>query len=118
MGFGLTSTPGTFCRPGNEIFQAYLDDFVIVYIDDLLIYSKTTEEHLEHVRKVLTLLRSHQLYAKPEKCMFAMQEIEFLGFIVDHEGLKLDPSKVRAIRERPNLASKVVEVHQFVGFVQ
>ena len=68
MSFGLTGAPGTSSRLGNEIFRAYLDDFVIVYIDDLLIYNKTMEEYLEHVRKVLTLLRSHQRYAKPEKC--------------------------------------------------
>ena len=99
MSFGLTGAPGTFCRLGNEIFRDYLDKFVIIYIDDLLIFSKSLEEHKQHVTQVLQRLREHQLYAKPEKCEFAVGELEFLGFRVGRDGLKMDPVKVEAVRK-------------------
>ena len=90
---------------------------MIIYIDDLLIFSKTFEEHKQHVTNVPQQLREHQLYAKPEKCEFAMEELEFLGFRIGREGLKMGPTKVKAVQDWPR-PTKVLEVQQFIGFVQ
>ena len=80
MNFGLTGAPRTFRRLGNDLFRAFLDEFAILYIDDLLIYNKTLEEHMIHVKKVLHILRVNKLYANPEKPEFPVQDINFLGF--------------------------------------
>ena len=117
MSFGLTGAPGTFCRLRNDLFRDYLDKFVIIYIDDLLIFSKSLEEHKRHVTQVLQRLREHKLFAKPEKCEFAVEEIEFLGFRVGRGGLKMDVMKVEAVRKWPR-PTKIIEVQQFIGFVQ
>ena len=117
MSFGLTGAPRTFNRLGNDLFRAFLDEFVIVYIDDFLIYSKTLEEHVLHVKKVLHILRENKLYANPEKCEFAVQGINFLGFQVGKRGLCMDTSKVDVVRRWP-ISTKTIEVQQFVGFVQ
>ena len=79
MPFGLTNAPVVFIDLMNRVFQPYLDQFVIVFIDDILVYSKTAEEHAEHLRIVLQTLRDHQLYAKFEKCGFWLREVKFLG---------------------------------------
>jgi hypothetical protein len=97
MHFGLTNAPGTFCTLMNDIFQEWLDDFVVVYIDDILIYSGSLEEHAEHLRKVFQRLRENKLYAKLEKCDFGVMEVDFLGHIITQEGLKMDDHKVKAI---------------------
>ena len=99
MSFGLTGAPGTFCRLGNEIFRDYLDKFVIIYIDDLLIFSKNFEEHKKHITNVLQRLLEHQLYAKSEKCEFSMEELEFLGFRIGRDGVKMDPAQVKANKD-------------------
>ena len=117
MSFGLTGAPGTFCRLGNDLFREYLDSFVIIYIDDLLIFSKTFEDHLKHLRLVFSVLRKNQLFAKPEKCEFAVQEIEFLSFVVGNDGLKVDPKKMDTVQQWP-VPRKLLEVQQFLGFVQ
>ena len=101
MSFGLTNAPATFNRLMQDIFRLYLDDFVLVFFDDNLIYSKSIEEHEEHVRKVLLLLREHKLYAKKSKCKFFSPQIEYLGFIVSEEGISVDPAKVKDIIEWP-----------------
>lgn len=82
LAFGLTNAPSAFCTMGNVYFGDMLDDFLIMYIDDLLIYSKTWEEHEMHVRKVLDRLWEHELFAKPEKCEWGVTEVDFLGFKV------------------------------------
>ena len=82
MSFGLTNAPATFMRLMNSIFHEYLDKFVIIYIDDILVYSKTEEEHAEHLRLVLTKLRDHRLYAKFSKSEFWLKELIFLGHVV------------------------------------
>jgi hypothetical protein len=79
MPFGLTNAPATFCTLMNDIFREWLDDFVVVYIDDILIYSSSMEEHAEHLRKVFQRLRENKLYAKLEKCEFGVTEVDFLG---------------------------------------
>jgi hypothetical protein len=97
MPFGLTNAPATFCTLMNDIFREWLDDFVIVYIDDILIYSNSLEEHAEHLRKVFQRLRENKLYAKLEKCEFGVTEVDFLGHRITQEGLKMDDHKVKAI---------------------
>ena len=92
--FGLTSAPATFMRLINDVFHDLLDIYVIVYLDDILIYSKNKEEHKEHVKLVLEKLREHKLYAKKQKCEFGVKKLEFLGHYVDKQGLHTDPQKV------------------------
>ena len=99
MSFGLTNAPSTFQSLMNSIFKPFLRKFVLVFFDDILIYSKSWEEHVCHVDRVLKLLKSHQLYAKPSKCAFGVQEVEYLGHIVSHEGVKADPNKIKAIMD-------------------
>jgi hypothetical protein len=97
MPFGLTNAPATFCTLMNDIFREWLDDFVVVYIDDILIYSSSLEEHAEHLRKVFQRLRENKLYAKLEKCEFGVTEVDFLGHRITQEGLMMDDHKVKAI---------------------
>ena len=97
MSFGLTNAPATFMRLMNSVFMEYLDKFVVVYIDDILIYSKSEEEHAEHLRLVLTKLREHRLNAKFSKCEFWLNELIFLGHVVSEKGIAVIPDKVQAI---------------------
>jgi hypothetical protein len=97
MPFGLTNAPVTFCTLMNDIFREWLDDFVVVYIDDILIYSSSLEEHAEHLRKVFQRLRENKLYVKLEKCKFGVTEVDFLGHRITQEGLMMDDHKVKAI---------------------
>jgi hypothetical protein len=97
MPFGLTNAFATFCILMNDIFWEWLDDFIIVYIDDILIYSGSLEEHVKHLRKVFQRLRENKLYAKFEKCEFGVTKVDFLGHKITQEGLKMDDHKVKAI---------------------
>ena len=97
MSFGLTNAPAVFMDLMNRVFKDFLDKFVIVFIDDILVYSKTKEEHEEHLRVVLETLREHKLYAKYKKCEFWLDQVAFLGHIVSSDGIKVDPGKVEAI---------------------
>jgi hypothetical protein len=99
MPFGLTNAPTTFCTLMNDIFWEWLDDFVIIHIDDILIYSRSLEEHAEHLWKVFRRLRENKLYAKLEKCEFGVMEVDFLGHRITQEGLKMDDHKVKAIMD-------------------
>ena len=99
MSFGLTGASGTFCRLGNDLFPNYLDKIVIIYIDDLLIFSKSLEKHKLHVTQVLQRLRGHKLIAKLEKCEFVVEKIVFLEFRIGREGLKMDTTKVEHSKE-------------------
>ena len=94
MSFGLTNAPAHFMYLMNSVFMPELDKFVVVFIDDILIYSKSEEEHAEHLRIVLQRLRDHQLYAKFSKCEFWLDRVPFLGHIISAEGISVDPSKV------------------------
>jgi hypothetical protein len=99
MSFGLTNAPAHFTYLMNSVFMPELDKFVVVFIDDILIYSKNEEEHAQHLRVVLTRLREHQLYAKFSKCAFWLEEIQFLGHVLSAKGIAVDPSKVKDILE-------------------
>lgn len=97
MPFGLTNAPAIFMDLMNRVFKDFLDKFVIVFIDDILIYSQTQEDHDRHLRLVLQTLRDHQLYAKFKKCEFWKQEVQFLEHVVSGEGVAVDPHKVIAV---------------------
>ena len=97
MSFGLTNAPATFMRLMNSVFMEYLDKFVVVYIDDILIYSKSEEEHAEHLRLVLTKLREYRLYVKFSKCEFWLREIIFLDHVISAKGVAVIPAKVQAV---------------------
>jgi hypothetical protein len=114
MPFGLTNAPATFQTLMNDIFRDLLDKCVIVYIDDILIYSKTPEEHEANVREVLNRLREHKLYAKASKCSFNVTEVEYLGHIINHEGVKPNPRLVKAITSFPRPRT-VKELQSFLG---
>jgi hypothetical protein len=97
MSFSLTNALANFMYLMNSVFMDYLDKFVVVFIDDILIYSQNEKEHEEHLRKVLQRLRDCQLYAKLSKCEFWISEVLFLGHIINQEGLAVDPKKVTTI---------------------
>jgi hypothetical protein len=114
MSFGLTNAPAYFMYLMNKVFMEYLDKFVVVFIDDILIYSKNEEEHEEHLRLVLQKLREHQLYAKFSKCDFWLKEVSFLGHIITAGGISVDPAKVSDVLkwEPPQT---VKEIKSFLG---
>jgi hypothetical protein len=94
MSFGLTNAPTYFMNLMNKVFMKFLDKFVVVFIDDILVYSKTEEEHVEHLRLVLGTLREHQLYAKFSKCEFWLKKVGFLSHVISAGGVSIDPSKL------------------------
>jgi hypothetical protein len=100
----------------NSIFTPELDKFVMVFINDILVYSKSMEEHEEHIQIVLQWLWEHQLYAKFSKCMFWIKEVPFLGHVVSPEGIAMDPSKVKEVLDWKSPTS-VSEVQSFLGLV-
>eukprot|EP00253_Pinus_taeda_P015343 PITA_15343 len=112
--FGLTNAPATFMCLMNSIFHPYLDRFVLIFIDDILIYSRTIEEHYEHLRRVLQTLREHQLYAKFSKCDFFKEEIQYLGHVITKEGIAVDPEKIKDIMDWP-VPKDVTDVRSFMG---
>ncbi|KAL4388726.1 hypothetical protein GQ457_09G011400 [Hibiscus cannabinus] len=114
MPFGLTNAPATFMDIMNRVFQPYLDQFVVVFIDEILVYSKSEDEHEEHLRIVLQTLRENQLYAKFSKCEFWLNEVVFLGHIVSAEGIRVDPKKIEAIMDWKQ-PKNVSEVRSFLG---
>jgi hypothetical protein len=97
MSFGLTNAPTHFMYLMNSVFMPELDKFVVVFINDIHVYSKSMEEHEEHLRVVLQRLRDHQLYAKFSKCEFWINKVSFLGNVISLEGITVDPSKVRDV---------------------
>ncbi|KAL4010684.1 hypothetical protein IC575_027695 [Cucumis melo] len=111
MSFGLTNAPAVFMDLMNRVFKDFLDQFVIVFIDDILIYSKTEAEHEEHLHQVLETLRAHKLYAKFSKCEFWLKKVTFLGHVVSSEGVSVDPG--RAVTNR--LGRLIGEIRSFLG---
>ncbi|TYK30962.1 ty3-gypsy retrotransposon protein [Cucumis melo var. makuwa] len=114
MSFGLTNAPAVFMDLMNRVFREFLDTFVIVFIDDILIYSKTEAKHEEHLRMILQTLRDNKLYAKFSKCEFWLKQVSFLGHVVSKAGVSVDPAKIEAVTSwtRP---STVSEVRSFLG---
>ena len=114
MPFGLTNASAAFMDLMHRVFQSYLYQFVVVFVDDILIYSQSEEEHEDHLRIVLQALKDHQLYAKFNKCKFWLTEVKFLGHVVWASGVSIDPEKVEAVMswERPKL---VFEILNFLG---
>jgi hypothetical protein len=112
--FGVTNAPAVFMDYMNRIFQPYLDQFVIIFIDDILVYSKNQLEHVQYLRIVLDILREKQLYAKFSKCEFRLSEVKFLGHIISQGGVAVDQLKVDAVQNwtRPK---NVSEVRSFLG---
>jgi hypothetical protein len=117
MPFGLCNAPATFMRVMNDVLRPFLDDCVIVYLDDILIFSKSREEHIRHVKQVLDVLRKEQLFLKLSKCEFGKTSLIYLGHIVGGGELKIDPSKVKVILEWTK-PSNVTEVRSFLGATQ
>jgi hypothetical protein len=97
MSFGLTNAPTYFMYLMNKVFMEYLYKFVVVFIDEILVFSRSEEEHEEHLRLVLQKLREHHMYAKFSKCAFWLKEVSFLGHIITDGGIEVDPSKVRDV---------------------
>ncbi|GKD16046.1 putative reverse transcriptase domain-containing protein [Tanacetum coccineum] len=115
MPFGLTNTPAVFMDLMNRVCQPYLDKFVIVFIDDILVYSKDEEEHGKHLKIILELLKKERLYAKFSKCDFWLDSVQFLGHVIDHSGVHVDPAKIEAIKSWA-APTTPTEVRQFLGF--
>ncbi|KAK3553528.1 hypothetical protein QTP70_004156 [Hemibagrus guttatus] len=115
MPFGLTNAPVVFQSLINEVFQDILGKWVIAYIDDILVYSTSLEEHVRHVREVLSRLQRHHLFVKPEKCEFHQTTMTFLGYVIMRQGVKMDVTKVQVVTEWPS-PTTVKELQQFLGF--
>ena len=117
MYYGMTNSPGTFQTMMNEIFGDLINRIVVVvYMDDILIFTKTLEEHQQIVNEVLQILKDNHLYLKPEKCIFEVQEIEFLGYIISNGSIHMDPVKVKGAMDWP-VPRNVKEVQSFLGFL-
>jgi hypothetical protein len=113
MSFGLTNAPAHFMYLMNSIFMPELDKFVVVFIDDILVYSKNEEGHEQHLRIILQRLRDHQLYDKFSNCAFWLKEVPFLGHVISTEGIVVHPSKVQAVLEWKSPIS-LTQIHSFL----
>ncbi|GJZ39977.1 putative nucleotidyltransferase, ribonuclease H [Tanacetum coccineum] len=116
MPFGLTNAPVTFCTLMNKLFHPFLDKFMVVYLDDIVVYSHTLEEHVLQLKQVFQVLRDNELYVKLEKCSFTQDEVEFLGHKIKDGGLMMEGAKIKAIQdwEPP---TKVMELRTFLDLV-
>jgi hypothetical protein len=114
MSFGLTNAPTYFMNMMNKVFMDKLDKFVVVFIDDILVYSSTAKEHEQHLRVVLEKLRQNQLYAKFSKCKFWLEEVTFLGHVLTAEGVAVDPAKIKAVKEWEQPRNPI-DIRSFLG---
>ena len=114
MPFGLTNALNFFLCLMNNVLNKYLDKFVVFFIDHILVYSQSKEEHEEHLKIVLQVLREHQLYAKFSMCDFFKDKIQYLGHVITKEGISVDPEKIRAI-EKWTIPKDVTDVGSFMG---
>ena len=114
MPFGLTNAPTTFCNLLNDVLFNYLDAFVVVYLDDIVVYNQTLNEHEKHLRMVVQQLKEHRLYVKPDKCEFVQELITFLKHKISVGLIKMDEGKVWAIKEW-SILSKLTKLQSFLG---
>jgi hypothetical protein len=114
MPFGLTNAPTTFMRLINDIFRAHLGRFVVIYLDDILIFSRTWDTHMQHVRQVLQILQEHKLQFKENKSYFGQTSVPYLIFVVISEGIQPDPARIQALKQWP-LPSSAKELKIFLG---
>ncbi|GJW29927.1 putative reverse transcriptase domain-containing protein [Tanacetum coccineum] len=114
MPFGFTNAPAVFMDLINRVCKAYLDKFVIVFIDDILIYSKSKQDHEEHLKLILELLKKEQLYAKFSKCEFWIPKVQFLSHVIDSQGIHVDPAKIESVKDLASHKS-ATEIRQFLG---
>nr|GFB02637.1 putative reverse transcriptase domain-containing protein [Tanacetum cinerariifolium] len=114
MPFGLTNAPAVFMDLMNRVCKLYLDRFVIVFVDDILIYSKNRKEHEGYLKLILKLLKEEELYAKFLKCEFWLSKVQFLGHVIDTEGIHVDPTKIEAITDWESPKTPT-EIHQILG---
>jgi hypothetical protein len=112
--FGLTNALALFMDLMNRVFQSHLDKYMVVYIDDILVYSNSFEEHEEHLRQVLQIMRDHQLYVKLSKCEFWLERVTFLGHVISIKGVFLDPKKVKSVLKW-EIPTSVIEIRSFLG---
>ena len=117
MPFGLCNSPATFMRVMNDVFSSFIDNFVIVYLDDILVFSKTWKEHVVHVKKILDVLRKEKLYVKMSKCEFAKTSLVYLGHVIGGGHLQVDLAKVAVIVNWPR-PNTVTEIRSCLGAVQ
>nr|GFC04175.1 putative reverse transcriptase domain-containing protein [Tanacetum cinerariifolium] len=114
MPFGLTNAPAVFMDLMNRVCKPYLDKFVIIFIDDILIYSKDEKDHGEHLKVILELLKKEELYAKFSKCEFWIPKVQFLGHVIDSQGIHVDPTKIESVKDWASPKSPT-EIRQFLG---
>jgi hypothetical protein len=116
ISFGLTNASAHFMYLMNSVFMLELDNFIVVFIDDILIYSKSEEEHVQHLHIILQRLWDHQLYAKFSKCAFWLKEVPFLGHVISAEGIAVDPSKIQEVLDWKSSRS-VTQIRSLLGLV-
>nr|GEU93849.1 putative reverse transcriptase domain-containing protein [Tanacetum cinerariifolium] len=116
MPFGLANAPAVFMDLMNRVCKPYLDTFVIVFIDDILIYSRNKKEHEEHLTLILELLKKEELYAKFSKCEFWIPKVQFLGHVINSKGIHVDPAKIKSIKDWAPPKTPT-EIRQFLGLV-
>jgi hypothetical protein len=115
--FGLTNALANFMCLMNNVLNNFLDRFLLVFIENILIYSKNKEEHEEHLRLVLQVLREHQIYTKFRKCDFFQKQVHYLGHVISEEGVEVDPDKIRSIMEWPT-PKDVYDIRSFMGLAR
>jgi hypothetical protein len=117
MPFGLTNAPTMFMRLMDDILRPFTKSFMVVYLDGILIFSKTWEEHMRHIQQVLSTLWQHNLYANLEKCSFGISRVQYLGYLVDEHGVHVSPTKIQFIRDWP-APTTLTELWRFLGIAK